>query len=267
MNNKNINRDEYIHLDLVNKCIEGKIEYLKNKVKIHKENINSNENGLNEVELISYEKTIKQYNDVSDVQNTPYFARMDFKFSGEDEAEIIYIGKVGIDFENDKANITDWRTPLGNIYYKGSLGECDEVFIDSKGKINTISGEKLLKRSIEIKDKKIIKIQDLETVAETKAKEQEIADKYLIEVLEHSSSSKLKDIIATIQAVQNGIIRQELNKIVYIQGCAGSGKSTIALHRIAYLLYQYNDKLKDEDILVIAPNKLFVEYIGRLLPD
>lgn len=172
-----------------------------------------------------------------------------------------------MDFDNEEANITDWRTPLGNIYYKGSLGECNEVFVDNKGNINTISGNKLLKRSIEIKNKEIVRIQDLETLAETKAKEQEMADKYLIEVLEASSSSKLKDIIATIQEVQNNIIRQELNKIVYIQGCAGSGKSTIALHRIAYLLYQYNEKLKDEDILVIAPNKLFVEYIGRLLPD
>lgn len=267
MDNKDMYKEEYLHLDLVNKCIEEKLYDLDKNIKKFKDNINNGKNNTNEVELISYEKTREKYNDINDAQNVPYFARMDFRFEGENDAETIYIGKVGIDFDNEEANITDWRTPLGNIYYKGSLGECTEIFIDNKGNMNTISGDKLLKRSIEIKNKRIVKIQDLETLAESKAKEQEMADKYLIEVLEASSSSKLKDIIATIQEVQNNIIRQELNKIVYIQGCAGSGKSTIALHRIAYLLYQYADKLKDEDILVIAPNKLFVEYIGKLLPD
>ncbi|WP_455504711.1 HelD family protein [Clostridium sp.] len=267
MDNKEMHKEEYLHLDLVNNCIEKKLSTLENDIKKYKNNISNGKENTSDVELISYEKTREKYNDINDAQNVPYFARMDFKFEGEDEPETIYIGKVGMDFDNEEANITDWRTPLGNIYYKGSLGECNEVFVDNKGNINTISGNKLLKRSIEIKNKEIVRIQDLETLAETKAKEQEMADKYLIEVLEASSSSKLKDIIATIQEVQNNIIRQELNKIVYIQGCAGSGKSTIALHRIAYLLYQYNEKLKDEDILVIAPNKLFVEYIGRLLPD
>lgn len=267
MNNKDVNKEENLHLELVNNCIEKKLISLEDDIKKYKENLSDSKKSVSEVELISYEKVKEKYSDINDSQNTPYFARMDFKFQGEDEPETIYIGKVGIDFDKEEANITDWRTPLGNIYYKGSLGECNEIFIDSKGNINTISGNKLLKRSIEIKDKKIVKIQDLETIAETKAKEQEMADKYLIEVLEGSSSSKLKDIIATIQEVQNNIIRQELNKIVHIQGCAGSGKSTIALHRIAYLLYQYNEKLKDDDILVIAPNKLFVEYIGKLLPD
>lgn len=267
MDSKDINKEEYLHLDIVNKCIENKLTYLEKDIKKYKENISNSKKSVSEAEMISYEKSKVKYNDINDAQNIPYFARMDFKFEGENEPETIYIGKVGMDFENEEANITDWRTPLGNIYYKGSLGECNEIFIDSKGNINTISGKKLLKRSIEIKNKKIIKIQDLETLAETQEKQQEMADKYLIEVLEGSSSSKLKDIIATIQEVQNSIIRQELNKIVHIQGCAGSGKSTIALHRIAYLLYQYTEKLKDEDILIIAPNKLFVEYIGKLLPD
>jgi DNA helicase-2/ATP-dependent DNA helicase PcrA len=82
-----------------------------------------------------------------------------------------------------------------------------------------------------------------------------------------SSSHQIKDIIATIQKEQNEAIRLGINKPVLIQGAAGSGKSTIALHRISYLLYQYKDKLFPEDILILAPNKMFLSYIQNVLPE
>lgn len=258
---------EVKNLEVVNLKVENKLKLLETEIIDFKKKLETDNKYITEAELISFDNKKEKFNDIVETVNKPYFARMDFKFEGENVPEIIYLGKTGIEFEDEKYNITDWRTPLGNIYYKGSLGDCYDVFTDSKGNIRTITGEKLLKRRFEIEDKKLIKIQDLETVAETREKEIELADNYLIEILKDSSSSRLKDIIATIQETQNNIIREELNKVVCIQGCAGSGKSTIALHRIAFLLYYYNEKLTAEDILIIAPNKLFIEYISNLLPD
>jgi DNA helicase II / ATP-dependent DNA helicase PcrA len=259
--------EEYTHLEQVNSEIDNKIKVLDEEIKETTKKLVDAKKSASDADFIALDKQKEKYGDICDVQGSPYFARMDFKFDGEEDVETIYLGKVGIEFDKSKNNIIDWRAPIGNIYYEGSLGQCNHMFTDAKGMMHTISGTKLLKRSIDIKNKKLVKVHDLETLAETKEKELELADKYLIEVLKESSNTRLKDIIATIQVTQNNIIREELNKIVFIQGCAGSGKSTIALHRIAYLLYYYRESLTDEDILVIAPNKLFIEYISKLLPD
>ena len=101
MDNKDMYKEEYLHLDLVNKCIEEKLYDLDKNIKKFKDNINNGKSNTNEVELISYEKTREKYNDINDAQNVPYFARMDFRFEGENDAETIYIGKVGIDFDNE----------------------------------------------------------------------------------------------------------------------------------------------------------------------
>jgi len=217
---------------------------------------------VDEKRLEIYNKQLQQ---LLEGKPSPYFARMDFQYSEEEEKQKIYIGKNPLDLESEELNVVDWRSPIGNIYYSGSLGDCEFVYKDKNGKPNIIKGKKYLKRSIEIRNGDITKLQDLEVAIENKQKELEFADKFLIECLKESSDTRLKDVIATIQKDQNRIIREELDKIVYIQGCAGSGKSTIALHRIAYLIY--NNKLKDEDILVIAPNKLFINYISSTLPE
>lgn len=260
-------REENKHLNQINIAVDNKLKNLDKKIKEATKELTEMNHSATDTDFIVLGKQKQKYDDICDIMGSPYFARMNFKFDGEKFPETIYIGKIGIDFDDYKNNIVDWRAPIGDIFYKGSLGHCNYMFTDARGMIHTISGTKLLKRSIEIKDRMLVRIQDLETLAETKEKELELADKYLIEILQESSSSRLKDIIATIQENQNNIIREELNKIVFIQGCAGSGKSTIALHRIAYLLYYYRENLTEKDILVIAPNKLFLEYISRLLPD
>lgn len=198
---------------------------------------------------------------------SPYSARMDFQYDGEDEIQKIYIGEVPYIFGTDaeELNIYDWRSPIGDVYYKGGIGPCEVVVKDRNGKLRTIKGKSYLKRSIEIEKGQITRIQDLEVVGKSKEDEKTIADKNLIELLNKGSDTKLKNIIASIQKDQNDIIREDISKVVFIQGCAGSGKSTIALHRISYLIYSYN--LKGEDILVIAPNKLFLNYISTTLPE
>jgi DNA helicase-2/ATP-dependent DNA helicase PcrA len=162
----------------------------------------------------------------------------------------------------------DWRSPLADLYYSGTQGE---TFYESpSGKIN---GELLLKRKFLIKDENLIDAFDeginqiILKAGIDNSEESALMDEFLRINLEANVNHKLKDIVATIQKEQNDIIRAEKNKPLIVQGSAGSGKTTVALHRLAYLLYRYKNRLSGEDILVIAPNKLFLDYISEVLPN
>lgn len=198
--------------------------------------------------------------------NQPYFARIDFR-EYKREKESFYIGKFGIgDPENGEEVVIDWRAPIADLYYSGTQGEAYY-----RAPIGVISGDLSLKRKFLFSNADIVDIFD-EGINEIIVKsglneDSALIDEFLKINLEQSTGSKLKEVVATIQKEQNEIIRADKNTPIIVQGSAGSGKTTVALHRLAYLLYRYKDRLKGEDILVIAPNKLFLDYISEVLPN
>ncbi len=183
----------------------------------------------------------------------PYFTRVDFSESGENPSSF-YIGKYGIsDPDTLETVVTDWRAPISNLYYSGQLGHVSYEAPDGK-----IEGELTLKRQFEIKDGALLGVYDRDIASQ---------DEYLNKALSSMSGERLKDIVSTIQSEQNLVIRQPLLNDLIVQGAAGSGKTTIALHRIAYLLYAYSDRLRAERMLILAPNPLFLDFISGVLPD
>lgn len=209
-------------------------------------------------------KNLKNYTEATE---NPYFGRIDFK---EDKRmpESFYIGKYGIyDSKDGEEIVIDWRAPIADLYYSGTQGEAYY-----RSPVGVINGKLQLKRKFLIKDGELKDIFDegineIILKGETADEDNELVDEFLKINLEESAGSKLKEVVATIQKEQNDIIRAPLNFPLIVQGSAGSGKTTVALHRLAYLVYRYNEKIKGEDILVLAPNKLFLDYISEILPN
>lgn len=186
--------------------------------------------------------------------NKPYFGRIDFKELMKDEFETFYIGKTSITNRNDdKRYVIDWRTPMASLYYSGEIG--DVMYNAPKG---VIMGDLRLKRQYEIVDRNLVNIFDKGLTP---------MDEYLQEALWQKKDNRLRDIVTTIQKEQNSIIRAGENKIIIVQGVAGSGKTTIVLHRIAYLMYTYQEMFDPEKLLIVVPNRLFLNYISDVLPD
>lgn len=213
-----------------------------------------------------YDITHKNLQKYHEAKNQPYFGRLDFR-EFKREKETFYIGKFGLgDLINGEEKVIDWRSPLADLYYSGTFGESYY-----RAPMGIINGDLSLKRKFLIKDGQLIDAFDEginEIILKSASEEgSPLVDEYLRINLEQSVSSKLKDVVATIQKEQNDIIRAEKNNALIVQGSAGSGKTTVALHRLAYLLYKFKEKISGDDILVIAPNKLFLDYISDVLPD
>nr|WP_321026659.1 RNA polymerase recycling motor HelD [Clostridium neonatale] len=209
----------------------------------------------------SLEKDIGNY---TEAINNPYFGRIDFKENGNFE-ETIYIGKNGISNTKDVEEIVvDWRAPVADLYYSGTSKE--SYYKSPKG---IIEGKLETKRKFLFNNDKIEKVFDeaIDQIMVSGEEGKELVDEFLKINLEANTGKKLKEVVSTIQKEQNEIIRWPKNLPIIVQGSAGSGKTTIALHRLAYLIYRYNENLKGEDILVLAPNKLFLNYISDILPS
>lgn len=209
----------------------------------------------------SLEKEIGNY---TEAINNPYFGRIDFKENGNFE-ETIYIGKNGISNTKDVEEIVvDWRAPVADLYYSGTSKE--SYYKSPKG---IIEGKLETKRKFLFNNDKIEKVFDeaIDQIMVSGEEGKELVDEFLKINLEANTGKKLKEVVSTIQKEQNEIIRWPKNLPIIVQGSAGSGKTTIALHRLAYLIYRYNENLKGEDILVLAPNKLFLNYISDILPS
>lgn len=199
-------------------------------------------------------KTIdRKFRELTILQSSPYFGRVDFKEKEFDEEDKIYIGRFGLTPENSyEPVVVDWRAPVAALFYAGKLGDAyyeapvGKVSVDIKGK-----------RQFIIKKEKLLGMFDSEL---------EVKDEILQIVLSKNAGEKLKDIIMTIQAEQDNIIRQPKDKTIVVDGTAGSGKTTIALHRVAYLLYNYRKVLQDK-VLILGPNDIFMEYISTVLPS
>lgn len=200
-------------------------------------------------------------NKYSQIQAAPYFGRINFKENFTDNLEVVYIGKFGLyDSEKGDMLVLDWRTPMANIYYSG----IDED-VAYKAPDGIVEGKMLLKRRYVIEEGKLTEIHDEKSLQDNLKDSLQQGTGFLMDALNKSTSGRLKEIVATIQQEQNQIIRSESFLPLVVQGVAGSGKTTIALHRMAYLIYnQQNPKAK---YMVVAPNQLFLKYISDILPD
>ncbi len=182
-----------------------------------------------------------------------YFTRVDF--APEDgQLRTHYIGKWGVTHgETLLPIIIDWRAPVANLYYSGQLGPVRYTAPDGD-----IAGILSLKRQLGVKGGRLETIFDTDVAAQ---------DAYLMGVLGEVRGDRLRDVVSTIQAEQNVVIRHRLERALIVQGVAGSGKTTIALHRIAYLLYANRETLQPKNMMILAPNPLFLDYISAVLPD
>ena len=208
-------------------------------------------NRLGEIESLSeeYQKELKILN----LQyKNPYFARIDFSPKGRDVKQKVYIG-IGNVLEKNKIRVIDWRAPISSLYYDHDLGEGSFKIDDS-----FVSGDISLKRQYKIENGQLISYFDTDMT---------INDDILQEILSKNASVKMKQIVSSIQKEQNAVVRGDLSKNVLVQGVAGSGKTSIVLHRAAYLLYKHRKQIKSSDICIISPNNIFSSYISDVLPQ
>lgn len=194
--------------------------------------------------LIRNEKALKK----------PYFGRIVFHDETLDKDESLYIGRGGIAKDTTHWAVVDWRAPVANAYYENGLGKCSypapggaRIPIDLR-----------LKRTYEIEDGKLLEFFDTEVIAN---------DELLTKYLAKNKQAVLGEIIATIQKEQNDIIRKSPYHNIIVQGVAGSGKTTVAMHRISYILYNYKERFKPDDFYIVGSNRILLDYITGVLPD
>lgn len=197
--------------------------------------------------------TATKITNIARMKEKPYFARIDFKEDKKPNKEKLYIGKVGVTDLDGNVVITDWRAPVSTLYYDANLGKVEYNAPEGK-----IKGELSLKRQIIIQNKNVEEIFDVDSVSD---------DELLKPYLGASADNRLKNIVASIQSEQNNIIRKSIEENLIVQGVAGSGKTTVALHRIAYLMYNNANRYKANQFMVIGPNRFFINYISNVLPD
>lgn len=188
------------------------------------------------------------------LKDSPYFGRIDFLEEGEKATDRIYIGIASLmDHQDENFLIYDWRAPISSLYYDYPPGKAE-----FKTMSGTITGEMSLKRQFVIKQGTIKGMFDTGLT---------IGDELLQQVLGNQASQQMKNIVATIQKEQNQIIRNEHHKYLIVQGVAGSGKTSAALQRVAYLMYRYRDILNEDNIILFSPNPLFNSYVSNVLPE
>lgn len=204
----------------------------------------------NEQEIDNLEMKAKYYKKLYKIQNNPYFAKIVFK-NDENINPNIYIGLTYLTKDNENV-IYDWRAPISSIFYDYEEGNCE---YEAPG--GTVQGYLENKRQFTIEDSKIIRVFDSKL---------NVQDDLLQEVLSRRNNDYMKNIVNTIQQEQNAIIRNIKDKHLIVQGIAGSGKTSVALHRIAFLLYKIKNLTSDK-VLIFAPNQVFSEYISNVLPE
>jgi DNA helicase-2/ATP-dependent DNA helicase PcrA len=194
----------------------------------------------------------------------PYFGRIDFQEKGLETPQELYIGKAGVQEEGtNRPLVIDWRAPVASLFYTSAGGGDDTAAYEAPGGL--VEGLLWLKRNLAVKGRKLQHIAD----ARVKGAPEEAAegDTFLLYRLQESRDAKLRDIVSTIQAEQNAIIRAERDRPLIIQGVAGSGKTTVALHRLAYLLYTYRESMSADRMVIFAPSRMFLDYIADVLPE
>ena len=261
-------QEENLYLENVVKVIDKQInDFELQKIELDKEiflirdqlsenfdDLDNEELSRHKVDLDEAEKTLylleKKKESLKRQLKRPYFARIDF-LTIDQPCQKIYIGTGNVMDKN--ILVYDWRAPICSLYYDFETGPASYICEDGE-----ISGDINLKRQFCIEDK------NLKYYIDTK---ETINDEILQQVLSKNSSSKMQEIVSTIQKEQNALIRSDKNENLLVQGIAGSGKTSIALHRVAYLLYKEKNNLKSGDIFILSPSNLFSEYISQVLPQ
>jgi len=245
--------------------IDARVNRYVKDVREQKAYLTEHKAGMDHVEKVSTRQSIQQtimsgekfaeYRArLQKLRSSPYFGRVDFIPEGKPQPEKIYVGIHHFRDEEGDANlIYDWRAPISTIFYDHETGP---VHYESPS--GQVRGEMPLKRQFRIRNGQ------MELMLESSV---HIVDDVLQKELSSASDDGMKNIVATIQRDQNAIVRNEDAHVLIIQGVAGSGKTSIALHRIAFLLYRFKETLKSQDILIISPNRVFADYISNVLPE
>lgn len=186
--------------------------------------------------------------------NKPYFGRIIFHDELLDKEESIYIGKGGISKDTTHWMVVDWRAPVANAYYENGLGKCSYTAPND----TQIEIDLEHKRTYEIEGGRLLDYFDSEVIAN---------DELLTKYLAKNKQAVLSEIVATIQKEQNEIIRKSPYHNMIVQGVAGSGKTTVAMHRISYILYNYEERFKPDDFYIVGSNRILLNYITGVLPD
>lgn len=187
-------------------------------------------------------------------RNKPYFGRIIFRDKLLDKEESLYIGRGGISVDRTTQAVIDWRAPIANVYYENGLGICSYTAPDGK----EIQIDLKLKRTYEIEQGRLVDYFDSEVISN---------DELLTKYLARNKQAVLGEIVATIQKEQNEIIRRSPYHNIIVQGVAGSGKTTVAMHRISYILYNYMERFRPEDFYIVGSNRILLNYITGVLPD
>src|SRR5688572_19742411 len=245
------------------KRVDDTVREFSTELRKNKEYIYEHQSGMDEADMVAAgqsinrmaftgESAVARKRKLLKLGESPYFGRIDFVT--DDDKAAIYIGIYSFSDLAIRANlIYDWRAPISSMFYDFELGEA--FYKTPSGEVR---GEILLKRQYRIRQGR------MEFMIENAVS---IHDDILQKELSKSSDDKMKNIVATIQRDQNAVIRNETSRVMIIQGVAGSGKTSIALHRIAFLLYRFQDTNATKDILIISPNKVFADYISNVLPE
>lgn len=249
-----------ISVQLVDDHVKQYAEELRQK----KQYIHEHQSGMDEADMVAAGQSIDRIAFTGDsavdrrrrlmkLMGSPYFGRIDFT-PQRGRTNAVYIGLHTYAPENERSNLVyDWRAPVSSLFYDYELGEAS---------YQTPSG--LIKGDISVKRQYRIREGKMEFMIENAVN---IQDEILQRELSKSADDKMKNIVATIQRDQNAVIRNDTAKVMIIQGVAGSGKTSIALHRIAFLLYRFRDTITANDILIVSPNKVFASYISNVLPE
>lgn len=274
MNEQNdaVMQEEFKHLEEIQEVIQEQLDEVIDLLGKNREDIMNQKRYLWEniyeldpEEIASNRVTISEQHDSYEfkenqkrlllkLQENPYFGRVDFKYDGEEDSEALYIGLGGLrNKRNFQTLIYDWRAPISSMYYDYDIGRASY-----QAPMGEIEGEITQKRQLKIR-KGI-----LEYALNSDFK---VDDEILQKELSENGSVKMRNIVATIQREQNSIVRDQESAIMLVQGVAGSGKTSIALHRVAFLLYQNRKNLNSSEILIISPNNIFADYISNVLPE
>ena len=262
--------DEFVHLEQVSARLSDVLQQAEASVRRadkeyadtkkymadHRGEIDPHEMFQNELLLKQTDRTgafaVEMRDRIAKLKDSPYFARIDFREEQEEEGQPYYIGRFAFQYENEPL-VFDWRAPISGMFYDCEVGAAG--FMAPAG---WTAGELTRKRQFKIRNGV------MEYALESSAN---VQDDVLQRELSHTSDEKMKSIISTIQREQNQIIRNEKEGTMIIQGVAGSGKTSIALHRIAFLLYRLKDRLTARNVTILSPNKVFGDYISGVIPE
>lgn len=202
----------------------------------------------------SYRLRMQRWKSMNRLLQSPYFGRIDFHEDGLGMSEQVYIGVSSfVDSDGMSFLVYDWRTPIASMYYDYSPGA---AAYDTPG--GRVAGKMELKRQYQIREGRLQNVFDTSLT---------IGDELLQQVLGKGADSQMKSIVATIQKEQNAIIRDDKSRMLIVQGAAGSGKTSAALQRVAYLLYKHRERLKADQIVLFSPNPMFNSYVSTVLPE